>query len=83
MARELWSADSVVVAHGLVALQHVASSRTRARTRVSCIGRRILNHCATRETHINIFYIAVSFSEIVLITTKQFSIHYFSSSFIE
>ena len=24
-------------------------SRTRARTRVPCIGRRILNHCATRE----------------------------------
>ena len=34
---------------GLVALQHVASSRTRARTGVPCIGRRILNHCATRE----------------------------------
>ena len=25
------------------------ASRTRARTRVPCIGRRILNHCATRE----------------------------------
>ena len=25
------------------------SSRTRARTRVPCIGRRILNHCVTRE----------------------------------
>ena len=34
---------------GLVALQHVGSSRTRARTRVPCIGRRILNHCTTRE----------------------------------
>ena len=34
---------------GLVALWHVGSSRTRARTRVPCIGRRILNHCATRE----------------------------------
>ena len=34
---------------GLVALQHVGSSWTRARTRVPCIGRRILNHCATRE----------------------------------
>ena len=34
---------------GLVAPQHVGSSRTRARTRVPCIGRWILNHCATRE----------------------------------
>ena len=34
---------------GLVAPQHVASSQTRAQTRVPCIGRRILNHCATRE----------------------------------
>ena len=34
---------------GLVALQHVGSSWTRARTCVPCIGRRILNHCATRE----------------------------------
>ena len=34
---------------GLVAPRHVASSQTRARTRVPCIGRQILNHCATRE----------------------------------
>ena len=34
---------------GLVAPWHVGSSRTRARTRVPCIGRRILNHSATRE----------------------------------
>ena len=34
---------------GLVAPWHVGSSRTRARTRVPRIGRRILNHCATRE----------------------------------
>ena len=33
----------------LAALQHVGSSRTRARTRVPCTGRQILNHCATRE----------------------------------
>ena len=31
---------------GFVAPQHVGSSRARARTRVTCIGRRILNHCA-------------------------------------
>ena len=35
---------------GLVAPQHVGSSQTRARTRVPCIGRRILNHCATRKS---------------------------------
>ena len=28
---------------------YVGSSRTRARTRVPCISRQILNHCATRE----------------------------------
>ena len=35
---------------GLVAPRHVGSSRTRARTRVPCIGRQMLNHCATGET---------------------------------
>ena len=34
---------------GPVAPRHVGSSQTRARTRVPCIGRQILNHCATRE----------------------------------
>ena len=34
---------------GLVALQHVGSSRTGARTHGPCTGRWILNHCATRE----------------------------------
>ncbi|XP_059873971.1 radixin isoform X1 [Delphinus delphis] len=34
---------------GPAAPRHVGSSRTRARTRVPCIGRRTLNHCATRE----------------------------------
>ena len=29
--------------------RHVGSSQTRARTRVPCIGRQILNHCATWE----------------------------------
>ena len=37
---------------GLVAPRHMGSSRTRARTRVPCIGRRILNRCATREVPI-------------------------------
>ena len=34
---------------GLVAPWHVGSSQTKARTRVPCIGRQILNHSATRE----------------------------------
>ena len=33
----------------LVAPQHVGSSRTRNQTGNPCIGRQILNHCATRE----------------------------------
>ena len=41
-AQQLWLTD-------LVALQRVGSSQTRARTCVPCIGRQILNHCATRE----------------------------------
>ena len=41
-AQQLWLT-------GLVAPRHVGSSRTRARTRVPCTGRQILNHCATRE----------------------------------
>ena len=40
---------------GLVALRHVGSSQTRARTCVPCIGRRILNHRATREAPDAIF----------------------------
>ena len=53
-AQQLWLAGSRVQAQqlwrmGLVALQHVGSSQTRAQTRVPCIGKRILNHCATRE----------------------------------
>ena len=53
-AQQLWLMGSRAQAQqlwrtGLVAPWHVGSSRTRARTHVPCIGRRILNHCATRE----------------------------------
>ena len=41
-AQQLWLT-------GLVAPRHVGSSQTRARTRVPCIGRQVLDHCATRE----------------------------------
>ncbi|XP_067556632.1 interleukin-15 receptor subunit alpha isoform X2 [Pseudorca crassidens] len=40
---------------GPAAPRHVGSSRTRARTRVPCIGRRTLNHCANREALTNLF----------------------------
>ena len=42
---------------GSVAPWHVGSSQTRARTRVPCIGRQILNHCATREAQADRFLI--------------------------
>ena len=41
-AQQLWLT-------GVVAPRHVGFSQTRARTRVPCIVRQILNHCATRE----------------------------------
>ena len=49
MARGLESAGSVVVAHGLSCSVACGIFRTRAQTRVPCIGRRVLNHWATRE----------------------------------
>ena len=53
-AQQLWHTDSRAQAQqlwrtGLVAPWHVGSSQTRARTRVPCIARWILNLCATRE----------------------------------
>ena len=41
-AQQLWLT-------GPVAPRHAGSSQTRARTRVPCTSRQILNHCATRE----------------------------------
>ena len=53
-ARQFWLSGSRAQAQqlwrtGLGAPWHVGSSRTRARTRVPCTGRQILNHCTTRE----------------------------------
>ena len=48
-AQQLWLT-------GPVAPRHVGSSQTRARTRVPCIGRQTLNHCATREAPVLLFY---------------------------
>ena len=64
VARGLQSAGSVVVATGLVAPRHVGSSWTGARTRVPCIGRRILIHCATREVSKGVnFYLIKKYTE--------------------
>ena len=48
-AQQLWLT-------GPAAPRHVGSSQTRARTRVPCIGRWILSHCATREALINCLF---------------------------
>ena len=47
-AQQLWLT-------GPVAPRHVGPSQTRARTRVPCIGRQTLNHCATREAPVTPF----------------------------
>ena len=52
-AQQLWFVGSRAQAQqlwrtGLLAPRYVGSSRTRAQTRNPCIGRQILNHCATR-----------------------------------
>ena len=60
-AQQLWLAGCRAQAQqlwrmGSVAPWHVRSSRTRTWTRVPCIGRRILNHCAIREAQICCFW---------------------------
>ena len=41
---------------GPVTPRHVGSSQTRAQTRVPCISRQTLNHCATREAPVPGFW---------------------------
>ena len=48
-APRLERTGSAIVVQGLAALKHVGSSQTRGWTRVSCIGRQILYHWATRK----------------------------------
>ena len=57
-AQQLWLT-------GLVAPRHVGSSQTRARTRVSCIGRQTPNHCATREA-LNSTFLKINLITLVL-----------------
>ena len=65
-AQQLWLAGSRAQAQqlwcmGLDAPWHVGSSRTRDQTRVPCVGRRILNHCTTREVPRPIAFCCVLF----------------------
>ena len=46
---------------GPATARHVGSYQTRARTRVPCIGRQILNHCATREATVFVFILSLNF----------------------
>ena len=60
-AQQLWLAGSRVKAQqlwrtGLVAPQHVGSSWTRDQTHVPCVGRWILNHCATGEVPSSVLF---------------------------
>ena len=64
-------AGSVIVAHGPSCSAHVGSSQTRARTRVPCIGRQILNHCATREARIKVFLKSENFFQILRMSTSH------------
>ena len=54
-------AGSVIVAHGPSCSKHGGSFQTRARTRFPCIGRQMLNHCATREAQACSFSVAFFF----------------------
>ena len=63
-AQQLWHT-------GLVALRHVGSSWTKARTRVPCIVRWILNYCATREAPPTSFLILIPLSFFLLVSLAK------------
>ena len=59
-------AGSVVVAHWPSCSVACGTSQTRARTRVPCIDRQILNHCATREAP-SIISLTLFFKHLIVI----------------
>ena len=73
---------------GLVAPRHVGSSQTRARPRVPCIGRQILNHCATGEagdfccccqnsyTYVKVELVTQSFAYMAFTIPKPFFLYF-------
>ena len=66
----LWYMGSVAAVHRLCSPRHVGSSWTRDQTSVPCIGRRILNHWATREVSeqdIDTMYLRLTTYETLLI----------------
>ena len=70
---------------GPAAPRHVGSSQTRARTRVPCIGRQILNHGATREAPVAFLYTNNKLSErkIVSFTIASKRIKYLGINLIK
>ena len=71
-AQQLWRT-------GLIALRHVRSSWTRARTCVPCIGRQILNHCTTREARS--FFLLICYSTLKGKDLNSLSVMYVSNIF--
>ena len=57
---------------GPAAPRHAGSSQTGARTRVPCIGRQTLNHCATREAPKQ-FFKRTTWEDLTLLDFKTFS----------
>ena len=55
------------------------SSQTRARTRVPCIGRQILNHCTTREAPSNPLMFSFAVQKILSFIRSHFLIFVFIS----
>ena len=76
---------------GLVAPWHVGSSRTRAQTHVACIGRWILNHCATSHVSMPVlfknFFIEIQLIYNVVLVSDALQcdsvIHIYIYSFLE
>ena len=62
-AQQLWRST------GLAAPRHVGSSRTRARTHIPCTGRRILNHCATREVPRVLYFFTLLYFPFYMVRT--------------